>query len=505
MASKSARRRERRRRAAAARGNGTVALATSVNQNNPTPYVATGNIERPAPDSLTEIGVADVTGALREYVPQLVGRTNQIQTYRRMQWNDAQVKAMLALMMTPVLAGQFYVEPASQEQIDLDAQEFVSDNLFNGMTTTWSRTQMEILQMLPYGSSVFETVYEEQMWAPKATQSNRKLFVRLKKLAPRPAWTIKNFLYDANGGPAGVTHRFKDPSNPSGNFVEKDILIDKLLIFTYDQEGGKLDGNSVLRPAYKHWYYKDNFYKIDAVQKERHGIGIPRIKVPPGAPESEKQAARELGRNLRTNEQAEIVQPYGWEIDFVQLEGQLTDALASASTHDVMIMRSVLGQFINSGSGGGDSGGRATAGGQIDMFLKASRHLANYVCDIVNLYLVPYLVGWNFPVNRFPKLRVRRIGEKRELQAWSAALRNAWQAGLLTPTEETENLVRDEFDLPAIDSDTWDKAQKAKEKAAQATQAPAGQGGGQSNTPAKPTAGSKQRGGNTPKAPDQAN
>lgn len=486
----------------------TVQMASTATVDQPpTSYTAKGAIEKPPPDQLTEVGIADTVGALVEYVPELVGRTNQIRAWRKMQWNDAQVKAMLTLLRTPILGGKYYVEPAGPDPIDQDCAEFVAYNLFQNMTISWPRLLFEVTNMFGYGSAVFEHVLMWDEWAPFKTMSNRKKYIMLRKIAPRPAWTIKSFQYDANGGPAGIIQRVKDPSKPQSQFVEKPIAIEKLLIFTNEQDGGNLEGTSALRSAYKHWYYKDNFYKIDAVQKERHGIGVPRVKTPPGVTQAQKRTAKMLGRQLRTNEEGQIVQPWGWEIDFVKVEGQLTNALESASHHDLMIMRSILGQFINSGAGA-DSGGRATAGAHVDMFLKAQRGVAEYICEIFNLYLIADLARWNFPVVRYPKLKVRRIGDRRDYQMWTAALKNAYDAGVFSPTWETENEVRDELDMSKISQQDFDKQQKAK--AAQNQPPPQGQPGqqpgqpGQPGTPSQNKPGAPGGTGNTGKPPNAA-
>src|SRR6202000_3063401 len=115
------------------------------------------------------------------------------------------------------------------------------------------------------------------------------------------------------------------------------IPINKLLVFSFDKEAGNIEGISLLRSAYKHWYYKDTLYKIDAIQKERHGIGVPVIQMPPGWKKADKDLAEKIGRNLRTNEKAHIVLPPMWNILFAKLEGQPVDCLPSIEHHNQMI------------------------------------------------------------------------------------------------------------------------------------------------------------------------
>jgi hypothetical protein len=127
--------------------------------------------------------------------------------------------------------------------------------------------------------------------------------------------------------------------------------------------------------------------------------------------------------------------------------GNLPNALESASHHNSMILMNVLAQFIGLGVEGG--GGRATAGTQSDLFMKSLRFVANYIADQINMYVIPELVVWNYPTKNFPKLKVRNIGETRDLQMIAAALANLFAQEALTNDDDTENWLREVFDMPA--------------------------------------------------------
>src|SRR5213076_1826132 len=117
----------------------------------------------------------------------------------------------------------------------------------------------------------------EKVWEPRIIKGKERLV--WKKLAPRHPMDVKTWHYDENGGPAAV-----EMWAPSGDPIQPDVVIpiEKLAVFTFDREAGNVEGISVLRSAYKHWYFKYQLYKIDAIQKERHGLGIPVIKLPVG-------------------------------------------------------------------------------------------------------------------------------------------------------------------------------------------------------------------------------
>jgi hypothetical protein len=394
-----------------------------------------------------------------EYNAALYPRLQALRTYEKMMRNDAQVRATLRLLKINILGGDWYVEPAESgdDKQDKEVAEFIQYNFFDNMTVTWNSVLEHALTMLEFGYAVSEYVYEVKKWRPAKKNSNSRDMVLIRKIASRPAHTIAKFNYDAHGGPESVDHVIEDP-NGNGTVRPRTVTIpiDQLLIFTYDQRGGNKEGLSLLRSAYQHWYYKMNLYKIDAIQKERHGIGVPEIELPPGYTDSDLKFAASLGKNLRTNERAYILKPAGWTVGFAKVEGQLTDALRSAEHHDMMIARNALAQFINAtgvSSGSGAQGGRSNSAVGLDLLLKSLRLLANMVCDVFNSYCIPQLVDYNYEVIRYPKLRVRGIGESRDLQMLAAGLRNLISENAISVDDDLERYIRRVFDLPV----GWDK------------------------------------------------
>lgn len=417
---------------------------TAQRQNTGTSYTAKGAVE-PKAANLSEIGSAN-EARIRDLVPELSNRITAARTYKTMVRSDASVRVSLRAGKAPVLGGDYWVEPVDDQPDNLAIAEFVKFNLFNGMTTPWLKVLEQILHFYEDGNSVFEPVWENREWAPSisAPGANRRLYTMLRKMPVRPASTIVDFLYDNNGGPLGVTHNAMDSE---GNITEKTITIDKLIIFTFDQDGGDLTGNSILRSAYPHWYYKQYLYKIDGIQKERHGIGVPDIVLLPGHTQKDVTEAHKIGSNLRTNERAYIVRTSSMEIGFAELQGQLVDALASAQHHDVMIMKNIMVQFLNLGVGS-DGGGRATGATSMDMFLKSMRHIAEMVCEGINMYLIPNLVAYNFKTDKFPQLKVRNIGETKDLQMFASGISNLVKTGALQVDDEFEQWLRKTIQAP---------------------------------------------------------
>lgn len=378
-----------------------------------------------------------------EYNSKLRGARG-LAEFDKMRRSDGQVRATLRLAKTPVLAARWYLEPASNSRQDQKIAEFVTCCFMQYTTSSWHQTLSEILLSLDFGHYMLEKVF--------TFRDNKIIW---KKLAPRHPMDILEWHFDAHGGPKSCEFYTTDPSSPI------DIPIKKLLVFSHDMEAGNIEGISILRSAYKHWYYKDNFYKIDAIQKERHGVGVPIIKLPPNFSEPDKNIAEEMGRNLRTNEKAHVVLPPMWDLLMLKMEGQPVDSLPSINHHDMMIARNILGQFLNVADGGNKD--------DQDMFLKATRHIADQVRDIFNKHAIPELVDYNWKnVDEYPELRVRRIGETTDWRTISFAIRNFVGAQVLVPDERLETWIRDEMDLP--------KSEPATKREPPTPQAPGGGG-----------------------------
>jgi hypothetical protein len=452
---------------------------------------ASGHAE-PTPDTSNEQGSSYVTpdtGPPIETVPQLTNAYQRRITYAQMM-NDSSVDVSVRAWKTPVLGADFYVDPYSDSPLDLEVAQFVEANLLGGTESPFLDSLQDILHFCEDGFAVLEKVYENREWTPpiielpqtnqgaNATQGanngagatngsaaangasgqgsgnsgkqqqfrNTKVFTMLKSLAFRPASTIGDIEYDNNGRLTQLTQ-----SAIQSDKTSKDVPIkaDKLLIFTLNRKGGDITGKSVLRSAYPHWYYKTHFYKIDAIQKERHGIGVPRGKLLPGYTELDKIALRNMLKNLRTNEEAFILQTPNVEIDFAELKGQLVNVLESAEHHNNMILLNVMATFLALGSstqGGG--GSRAVGATQSDMFMKSLAYIADYICGVINHFVIPELVVYNYKTTSFPKFACRGIGETKDLQQLGSALANLFAQEALTRDLPTEQWLRKVLDMP---------------------------------------------------------
>jgi len=390
--------------------------------------------KRPTEDEIGGTGTAIYSGFIsdEEYNADLRGSLGRA-IYDKMRRSDGQVKATLLACTLPIHAATWSVEPASDSPADIDIARELEWNLFEGMTITWQSYLSHVLLMLPFGFSMFEKVWQVV---------DGKLYWR--KLAPRLPRTLYKWELDAHGGLSGVVQQ----SWVNNQYVQVTIPSDKLLVFTNEKEGSNFEGVSLLRAAYKHWYFKDLLYRIDGIAAERHAVGLPVFTYPPTANAETKAKLDEMGQMIQAHERMYLRLPEEIKFEMTGLTGSIRDVMPSIEHHDRMISRSVLAQFLNLGSG--DVGSWALARDQSSFFLMALRAVTTNICDTMNRYAIPQWVDFNYGnVDAYPRLTVSGL-ETRDTEKYAKSVTDLVMAGLLTPGRDLEDSLRAFLKLPAL-------------------------------------------------------
>ncbi|KUM39007.1 DUF935 family protein [Arthrobacter sp. EpRS71] len=401
------------------------------------------------PDKLKEIGTSGVaiTGGLitgEEYNPKLSG-LSAIKTYDEMRRSDATVNAALTAVKLPILSADYSIDPASDDDADKEVAEFVHDCLFH--IVDWSQFLEEALTFLDFGHDVHEMVFEPR-------EVNGQLKIALVKLGYRKQTTIQK--WETKDGKPGIYQR----DNTGGDFS---IPAEKLVRFTYKQEGDNYEGISILRAAFKHWYIKDKLYRIDAVGHERHALGVIDVTTPTGATDKDKKMMRQMVRNLRANEESYIEHPDGWLVQFLDMKANsLKDVEPSINHHDRQIMKNVLAQFLEIGASGG-TGTRSTSEDHSRLFELAVQSVARRLVQVLQNTVVRTLVDLNYTDREYPTLRVGNISDD-NIPVMSEAIKKFVDAGVLHPRPIDENSTRKMIGWSELTEDELKEAEKAKKE-----------------------------------------
>lgn len=364
-----------------------------------------------------------------EYVNELIGST-AIETYNKMRKSDGVVKATLLACELPIRAANWFIKSASDDPQDIEVKEFVEKCLFEKMTITWDDFLRQAMTMLPFGFSVFEKVFE-------VVKIDGKQMIGWRKLAPRLQSSI--FSWETQAGKNGVTQLLTDGKQIS-------IPIEKLLIFTNNKEGDNWEGVSVLRSAYRPWFFKEHIEKINAIAFERQGLGIPRAEMPKNYTSAEKTKVIEQLQNIRANEQSYLLQPEGWSIEFMDMMAKtLKDPDTTIKRYNREILISVLAQFLDLGTG--PTGSRALSSDQSTTFHNNLTAIAKQIKDVINKYAIKQLVDLNYNVSDYPTLEFNKIGVV-DYEGISQAIKNMVESGVIMPDNQLEKYTRDLMNLP---------------------------------------------------------
>lgn len=365
-----------------------------------------------------------------EYVTKLTG-TELYKTVDQMRWSDATVQAALLMCELPIRSAEWDVEPASESAQDVEIAEFVKENLFNGLISSWEDTLRQILLMHPFGCMVLEVVY-------KITDEGK---IAWRKWAPRLPKTIERWNTDKNGELENIIQRVQKDNS----YQDIEIPVEKLMVFVHRKEGDNYLGTSILRQAYKHWFFRDKYYKIDAVAQERLGIGIPLITLPDGYTDDDYDAAKELGKNFRGHEKAYVIIKDGWMVEMMDLKNSgVRDPMPMLDHHTREILKSVLAQFLDLGSK--SVGSYALSKDQSKIFLNSLDASAKVVEGGVNDE-IKKLVDYNWTVEEYPKLTHADLGSV-DVQELSEALQTLTLASVIQPDDELEDYMRRLMKLP---------------------------------------------------------
>lgn len=377
---------------------------------------------------------------LDEYNPEL-NFPESVRIYDRMRRSDGQIAAIMAAMKLPIRSTKWYMEPPGFAKSQRQAQEiakFAEDNLLNGgMKYSWDDHLREALLMLDFGFSVFEKVWRFDTWRGRRV-------VMLDKYAPRVASSIWRFPQDKNYNVQEV----EQINYNTGEVIN--MPLDKVRLYTYQREGDNPVGISALRPAYKHWYYKEALYKIMAVGVEKSLIGTPYAQLPEGTSDDDREDVLDLLSAVRVSEDAGFTIPKEVVVDILEGKKNPVDATPFVEHQDTMIARSVLAQFINLGTMSSASGGAYALGREmVDMFCMSLEAIANAIQAEIQKD-VEMLTKWNFGADApVPKLKHKDISF-RDMTQVATALSSLGNGHLINPDEELENYIREVFGIPPI-------------------------------------------------------
>lgn len=430
--------------------------------------VAVGDLDaQPTASPFAEMGSSGLKRAAgtvdEEFLPALRGR-KAVKVYQEMSLNDPIVGALLFSITQLLRQVTWRVEPTDNTPEATEASDFL-EQCMEDMSHTWDDMIADILTCLVYGWSWHEIVYKKRVgpWEkdPKKKSKHTDGRIGWRKISIRSQETLLRWVFDEDGGIKALV-QLAPP-----DYKTSVIPIERSLLFRTNVSKGNPEGQSMLRTAYRPWFFKKRLEEFEAIGVERDLAGMPVAKIPasymdaaPGTRERKVfDAFKKMVSNVRRDEHEGLVLPTQYDrntkqplFDFELLSagGSRTfDTNALINRYEQRILMTVLADFIMVGHEG--SGSYALHVDKTGIFRSALNSIASMIADVFNRHAIPRLFelnGWR--LEELPKITPNNV-DPPDLTQLAAFMTSMGGLGMeWFPDADLEQFLRETAHLPEL-------------------------------------------------------
>jgi hypothetical protein len=391
---------------------------------------------------LGDAGLSIWSGYLgEEYLVELKPWTNEAR-YVLEARDEAIIGTLLDAIKMPMIRAEIVVEPASDEEADIQLAQFVDANLRGMHKQSLRKWLTDMIEAIEFGFSLGEIVLEKR--------TDGRLWIR--NIMPRGQETLRRWAAEDPAHPDEFSHFIQGMYRGSAPRREVAIPLNKCLHVTWRGRKGNPQGKSLLRSLYSPYKFLKNFRVIEGIGVERDIGGTPIIKLPGGQnslSDAEKTELKKNAEGLRNDEALYIMVPEGMDIEAYNSGGKSTNVREIIKDYETQILMRMFAQFLKLGMD--NVGTQALVVGSQDFFTMAIESIQDELIEQVNEQLVPYLMRFNtFPgTTGLPKVTWMKPGAMDVANIVEMFTKGA-QSKIFTPTREDEVLLRDEAGLPEL-------------------------------------------------------
>ena len=421
-------------------------------------------------DDYDVLDVLGVTGLNRqaglvdeEWLKQLEG-TKGVKVYTEMRDNDPVIGSILYAIKTLVRQTRSAVHPSGKTDKHYELAKFVNQCL-EDMSVCWPDFLSEVLSMLPFGWSYFETLYKIRRGHNKDPRINSIYNdgkVGWRKFGIRSQDTLYKWEFSDEGETLGMW-QMAPP-----HYQITYLPIEKCVHFRTESHKNNPEGRSILRNAYRSWFYCKRIQEIEAIGIERDLAGLPVMQVPlellaSNATSAQKAVVddfRDMIQKIRRDEYEGVVipsetdidgNPSGFKLSLLSSGGRRPlDVNEIVKRYESRTALSVLGEFVLLGMDG--TGSFALSSSKTTLFAQALGTYLQTIATTFNEQAIAPLMrlnGYTDP-EYYPKLVFSDI-ETPDVRELGAALTGLAGAGLITPDDTLEGWIREFANLPPVD------------------------------------------------------
>lgn len=394
-----------------------------------------------------------------EFLPELRWpRAGKI--YQEMADNDPVIGAILYLAEMLIRGTTWSVTPASTSEADVEAAKFL-ESCMHDMDTSWANLISEILSMLTYGFSFHEIVYKVRRGPDEASARYRSKYTDARVGWRRLPIRSQQSLHEWEFNKEGDVSAFIQMAEPDFKIVR--IPMSKGLLFRTRISRDNPEGKSLLRNAYRPWFFKKHFEEIEGIGIERDLAGFPVLEAPENMDlwndkdermVALKAKAEELVSSVRRDSEEGILLPHGWKLTLLSSgSSRQINIGETIDRYDNRIAITMLSDIILIGNN--KAGSFALADTKQSMLAAALQAQLQNIADVFNDKAVPDLFHYNnFPgITGLPKITPSQIQtpslKELALMLRAMGLNIAGDMGL-------QNYLRHILGMPNLDQETFD-------------------------------------------------
>lgn len=339
-----------------------------------------------------------------EFLPELrwpgAGRV-----YQEMADNDAVIGAIMYLAEMLIRGCTWEVKACGDSAVSHDAAKFLRECM-DDMDMSWANVICEILSMLTYGFSFHEIVYKVRRGPEETNSKYRSKYsdgrIGWRRLPSRAQTSLAEWEFDDEGDVKAFIQRCEP------NFDTVRIPMSKGLLFRTRISKDNPEGKSLLRNAYRSWFFKKHFEEIEGIGIERDLAGFPVLTAPEGLdlwntedPRMVKMKAdaEDLVASVRRDSEEGMLLPHGWDLKLLASNSSRQINIGETiERYDNRIAITMLSDIILIGNN--RTGSFALADTKQSLLAAALQAQVSNIADVFNAFAVPRL----FAMNSFPGL-----------------------------------------------------------------------------------------------------
>jgi len=343
-----------------------------------------------------------------EFLPELRWpRAGRI--YQEMADNDPVIGAILYLAEMLIRGATWDVVPAGDTPEDIEAATFLK-SCMDDMEMSWANVISEILSMFTYGFSFHEIIYKVRRGPDERNPKYRSQYsdgrIGWRAMPIRSQTSMDEWIFNEDN----ELTAFVQVAEP--DYKRVIIPMSKGLLFRTRVSRDNPEGKSLLRNAYRPWFFKKHFEEIEGIGIERDLAGFPVLTAPENLdlwndedPQmvALRSRAEDLVSSIRRDSEEGILLPYGWKLELLTSgSSRQIDIGSTIDRYDNRIAITMLSDIILLGS---KSGSFALADTKQSMLAASLQAQVANIADVFNSKAVPRLFRFNnFNITKLPKI-----------------------------------------------------------------------------------------------------